>query len=144
MSISTTYRRFARSFRNSITPPIPRRLQRMIVVASLTALINNPSDYDKALVQKLNTFLNADYKAACQFPMHIRGLIWKCNSETAIDLMDASIKISDLRDTELSAHLTAFVTKWFLDRVPSWLRYGSDALIEYDIRNVLNDFRAIQ
>lgn len=127
--------------RESIKPPIPRQLQRMIMISSLAGLFKEKHDPDTEIISKLNTFLSVDYKAAWYIPMQIHSIIWKCSSRTMIDLFDKTVCLYEIRHMDLNQCQNELLVDWLLKRVPSWLCYGSVQLMKYDIRKIIHEFR---
>ena len=140
----TNYKSFTsvmQYLRESMKPPIPRQLQRMIMISSLAGLLKEKKDPDTEIISKLNTFLSVDYKAAWYIPMQIHSIIWKCSSRTMIDLFDKTVCLQEIRHMDLNQCQNEMFVDWLLRRVPNWLHYGSTQLMKYDIRKIIHEFK---
>lgn len=134
-----TGRGFARWLAKAITPPLPRRLKRLIVVSSIVGAVKHIHNPDAALIDKLNRALVLNYKGAWTVSMFTRSLIWRFSSKEAIDCgSQGTIMVCNLDHCHLSQDEEVQVVDWFMQRMPAWLRYGSEKLMRHDIAKTLS------
>lgn len=134
-----TGRGFARWLAKAITPPLPRRLKRLIVVSSIVGAVKHIHNPDAALIDKLNRALVLNYKGAWTVSMFTRSLIWRFSREEAIDCgSQGTIMVCNLDHCHLSQDEEVQVVDWFMQRMPAWLKYGSEKLMRHDIAKTLS------
>ncbi len=122
---------------NCIKSYLPRRIKRMIFLASVTAIIAGDSD-DRKIASKLNEVLHIAYKDdATILPMYIRKWIWKdLLKDPFIRLQNNEIPLNRLSTTNLTDEDYSVVGAFFRMMAPDWLVYGSEALISQDMKAV--------
>lgn len=122
---------------NCIKSYLPRRIKRMIFLASVTAIIAGDHD-DKKIASKLNEVLHIAYKDdATILPMYIRKWIWKdLLKNPYIRLQNIEVPLSRLADSDLTEDDYGVIGSFFRMMAPSWLVYGSESLVSHDMKAV--------
>lgn len=122
---------------NCIKSYLPRRIKRMIFLASVTAIIAGEND-DKQIASKLNQVLHIAYKDdATIFPMYIRKWIWKdLLKNPYIRLQEKNIPLNCLSEVALNDNDYNTIGAFFRIMAPNWLVYGSEALVSQDMKAV--------
>lgn len=143
-ALSTQEGWFKRQLALVTTPPIPRRVRRLIFISSILGLIKEAKDPDQYLVEKLNKILQVGYNNAWALPMQVKSLIWKHLDSNIIEINGRSIALSDLRKVELDEKDQAVVGDWFVKRAPKWLKYGSEDLMRFDIATLIGQLQQLK
>ena len=123
------------------TPPLPRRIKRLIMTASIAGMLQETDTPDKILISKLNKALRLDYQSAWLLPMRASSLIWKNSGSESIALWKERVQICNLGHCQLDQAEESAAVSWFLSHMPKWLRYGSDQLMTHDIQQVFRQLR---
>ena len=132
-------RGFARWLAKAITPPLPRRLKRLIVISSIVGAVKHIHNPDAALINKLNRALVLNYKGAWTVSMLTRSLVWRFSSKEAIAIgTQGTVMVCNLDHCHLNRDEEVQVVDWFMQRMPAWLKYGSEKLMRYDIASTLS------
>lgn len=135
-------RGFARWLAKAITPPLPRRLKRLIVISSIVGAVKHIHNPDSVLINKLNRALVLDYKGAWTVSMLTRSLAWRFNSTEEIAIgTKGTVMVCDLNHCHLNRDEEVQVVNWFMQRMPAWLRYGSEKLMRHDIASALSQLK---
>ena len=126
----------------SITPPLPRRIKRLLTIASIVGVLKHSSIPDEALIRKLNSVFHLDYKSAWLLPMRAHGLIWKFKDTDSISVGDQkSVLICNLGYCHLAEFEISDVVDYFYKLTPKWLRYGSEQLMRRDIHSAITSLQ---
>lgn len=130
-------------FKRVLTDKLPRRVKRLIYVSSIMGLIQQVKQPDMSLVNKLNdVFKIAKCPDAFIFPMYIKSIIWRDVSFVAkLSETGKAISIGDVVHQELTPRDCKAIGEHFLANVPSWLRYGSDALMISDVVTLVSQLK---
>ena len=132
-------RGFARWLAKAITPPLPRRLKRLIVISSIVGAVKHIHNPDAALINKLNRALVLNYKGAWTVSMFTRSLVWRFSSKEAIAIgTQGTVMVCNLDNCHLNRDEEVQVVDWFMQRMPTWLKYGSEKLMRHDIASTLS------
>jgi hypothetical protein len=106
---------------------LPIKIRRMIVLSSITALIEQkPPTYE--ITEQLNRILNlCNNPKAIEFPMIIKSIIWKKAMEKN------SAKLNNLKTSSTNELIT-----FFLENIPEYLIYGEPSDIKEDFIKLFN------
>lgn len=106
---------------------LPRRTRRLILYASLTAMLREQGELDARLLAQLNQVMGlSEGTEALKLPVFLQEAIWE--SPAGIDLPTGAYLGSSK-----SMDLETFVRQ-FIERVPSWLRYDRREVVEAELR----------
>lgn len=128
---------------NWVKAYVPRRIKRMIFLASVASMIAKNQD-DRAIASKLNAVLHIAYKDdATILPMYIKNWIWKdLLKDPYINIHAGKVSVFSLPDQQMDAADYETVGAFFRTLAPDWLVYGSEALVAHDLRAVFNQVLA--
>lgn len=132
-------------FSKRIKECLPRRIKRMIFLASVTAIMAQESTDDKAIAAKLNSVLKIAYKDdAAILPMYIKKWIWSDMLKNPyVVVKTGRVEISKLQYANLAESDYSVLANFFKAMAPQWLNYGSDALVTEDLRAVFRHVLAV-
>jgi hypothetical protein len=115
----------------------PRRFKRLIYISSILAIVKEIKEPEQSevLVNKLNdVFKIAKYPQAMMYSMYIKSMVWRdLSNEDAILLNEQRVLISQLQSKCLNESDCLAVGKYFNDKAPEWLKYGSERLMVNDV-----------
>ena len=122
---------------------VPRRIKRMIFLASVTSMIAKNQD-DHKIASKLNSVLHIAYKDdATILPMYIKNWIWKdLLKDPYIHIHVGKVPVFSLPDQMLTTEDYSTIGAFFRTLAPNWLVYGSEALVAQDLKAVFNQVLA--
>lgn len=128
---------FGSAVSNWIKAYLPRRIKRMIFLASVTSVVAAEADNSK-IAQKLNSVLHIAYKDdATILPMYIKKWIWKdLLKNPYIHIHVGKVPVHALKDHVLTDDDYSTVGAFFQTLAPDWLVYGSEALVIQDMKAV--------
>lgn len=115
---------------------IPSR--RLVYVSTVLGALSHGNYPDKDVVCEINRTLRLSQRfSTIMLSVPFGGWVWKNAAGSAMSLSIGEVTVRDidlarLSDTDLwrlGVHLTKFA--------PSWLRYGSDALMSADVHDAL-------
>lgn len=145
MVILTNFGRYCKQKLLNNLSYLPRKAKRLIFVATLFRIIDSINAEDSELVEKLNVILQISRNShAWEFPMTISSLIWNDLKSSVIQLHNSSVAIYELKTAELDEEDSKTVAAWFAKRIPEWLRYGSDELIEHDAKALITQVHKLK
>jgi hypothetical protein len=124
-----------RFFYKSLYTNVPRRIKRLIFIASILALIDGNSEINKYLATKLNNILQIAYNdEALYFPMAIKSIIWKSIIKNPLLEISGKVynilNISEIRTNDPYLNNTS---NFLISNMPAWLVYGSVDMMHHDI-----------
>lgn len=110
---------------------IPRRTKRLILYASLTALLKQQSELDRQTLEKLNQVmgLTTETVDAMNLPVKLRVAIWKGSQPIRIP---DTFFTQQPNEQDLQSTLAELIAK-----IPAWLRYGKDTELKADVQRYL-------
>ena len=125
-----------RYFYKSLYKKVPKRIKRLIFVASILALVDGTKEINKTLASKLNLILQVAYNVeAMYFPMAVKSIIWKSVIKNPlVTIAGNTYNIKDLNDIRVLDPDLSNVSAFLIDRMPAWLVYGSRDLMHRDIQ----------
>ncbi len=117
---------------------VPRRIKRLIFIASILGLIDSDKEISMSLAARVNHILRiAHYDEALHFPIAIKSIIWK--SLVRNPVVDIAGKLYNLHNPrellKADADLTA-TADLLISKAPLWLIYGSKNLMHADIKTL--------
>ncbi len=115
---------------------IPKRVKRLIFVSSIIGLLDVDKSITNELIAKINSLLKIAHNPdAMYFPIAVKSIIWrKLVKNPTMIINGIEYNISDLRNIRKTDKYYDSLSKFILNAAPEWLRYGSAALMEYDIQ----------
>jgi hypothetical protein len=130
-------------FKRVMTDKLPRRLKRLIYISSIMGLIQQVKEPDMSLVNKLNeVFKIAKHPDAFIFPMYIKSIIWRDAVSVAILAEDnRTINIGNIVQCDLTTRDCKTIGEHFAANAPSWLKYGSEALMINDVITLVSQLK---
>lgn len=134
---------FTNMVSNWVKDYVPRRIKRMIFLASVTSMIAKNQD-DHKIASKLNSVLHIAYKDdATILPMYIKNWIWKdLLKYPYIHINVGKVPVFSLPDQMLTTEDYSTIGAFFRTLAPNWLVYGSEALVAQDLKAVFNQVLA--
>lgn len=114
---------------------LPRRMKKLILFSSLTAVLRQDDTLDKQTLEKLNFVMGlASDVEAMKLPVYMRSSIWKGG---------APIQITEAIFSRQSDKLQAVSTavEQLLAKIPPSLRYAPEAQMKGDIEKYLTNAR---
>lgn len=122
---------------------LPTKIKRMIFLSSLLAYIQGTKNPNQQLVYKLNHLLKlSNNDKATMVPPLINERIWGNLVSRSEPFGKNGLLLSDLseiRDYEVFAYHSRFISDRIIRRTPTWLRYGSNKQIREDLLALLNN-----
>lgn len=130
---------FSSLISNWVKVYMPRRIKRMVFLASVTSVIAAEID-DRTIAAKLNSVLHVAYKDdAAILPMYIKNWIWKdLLKDPYIHIHCGKVPIHSLKNQKLTEEDYGAVGAFFRTLAPDCLVYGSEALVVQDLKAVFN------
>lgn len=130
---------FSNLVSNWVKAYMPRRIKRMVFLASVTSVIAAEID-DRTIAAKLNSVLHVAYKDdAAILPMYIKNWIWKdLLKDPYIHIHCGKVPIHSLKNQKLTEDDYNAVGAFFRTLAPVCLVYGSEALVVQDLKAVFN------
>lgn len=116
------------------------RVRRAIFLSSLLATIRNISDPNQELINKLNSVFHvAKDPLSMSVPMMVHGFIWTdiTDSSVVCDVNGCPVRVEDIDNRTFLAEDLIKVARYFIDRMPVWLRYGSDDEMSLDVQKLV-------
>jgi hypothetical protein len=121
------------SFTSLLKRHLPGRTKRLIFLASFSARLKGSNNFDSATLKKLNEAMAlASSDSSIKLPVHLSRAIW--DGKTVFDICDENVCSAPF-DT---AHVRLLAQR-VIDAMPSWLRYGEEAVIKEDISKLLDN-----
>lgn len=113
---------------------LSRRMKKLILFSSLTAVLRQDDELDKQTLEKLNLVmgLSSDVEAM-KFPVYIRSAIWKGGAPI---LIPAELFAKNPSELTVQTVLSELISK-----VPRSLRFGTDAEMKSDFERYLTHGR---
>jgi hypothetical protein len=109
---------------------VSRRMKKLILFSSLTAVLKQDDVLDKQTLEKLNLVMGLSNDVeAMNFPVYMRSAIWKGGAP--IQVPDAVFSKYP-SEQDLQTVLSELISK-----IPHWLRYGKDAEMQSDATRYL-------
>ena len=116
---------------------LPRRLKRLLYVSSVLGIVLKETPDSDALA-RVNEKLHLAYGVmGMLFPIYLGSIIWKNVLNNVIVLDRGWVVVDELSTTELGEADLWKTGLFFARNSPSWIQYGSDALMAADIRDTL-------
>lgn len=126
---------------NLIIKHMSWRMKRLIFVSSAFAVLKQISDPNDVAARKLNEILALAHKQdSCGFAMLIKDLIWKDLGTEPIQIYGQSLSIADISKRQFSEKERKAIGEYFVSKVPSFLRYGSDNLMSNEVAHMVESF----
>lgn len=124
---------------------LPRNFKRMVYVSSIFGLLMDNDHPDRRLIQKLNEIIElARDTKACEFPIYIRNAIWENLDKGSFTINDKqSIALTEILRSDLTTDACNAIGLQLASKVPSWLSYGSPAIMANDVIQLIKQLRNI-
>lgn len=115
----------------------PRRTKRLILYASLTAVLKQQSVLDHRTLEKLNHVMALSSVAvdSMNLPVMLRTAIWKGQEPIRIP---ETFFTQPIAEQDIQSTIGEFIAK-----IPGWLRYGKESELRADVQRYLlhaNDY----
>ena len=135
---------FSSLISNWVKAYMPRRIKRMVFLASVTSVIAAEID-DRTIAAKLNSVLHVAYKDdATILPMYIKNWIWKdLLKNPYIHIHCGTVPVHSLKTQKLTDEDYDAVGAFFRTLAPDCLVYGSEALVVQDLKAVFKKVLAV-
>lgn len=125
-------------------------LRRMIFLSSLYATIQGVRNPERELVDKLNRVLQIttkDPSAMCA-PMMVHEFIWTNVNDHNIVLSQErhAVHVDELGlgSQKFKTEELVRIARYFIDRMPSWLRYDADNVMLDDVQRLVTALPALK
>ena len=118
---------------------LPRRIRRLVFIASVVGYLHDTVNVPDALIEKLNRLLDLAHDPnAIRFPIVIHNVIWRNLNEISLaehGIVASSLKeyIKNLKTEEEIAQLTELL----IENAPCWTLYEKPEVIERDLKVLL-------
>lgn len=118
---------------------LPRRIRRLVFIASVVGYLHDTVNVPDALIEKLNRLLNLAHDPnAIRFPIVIHNVIWRNLKEISLaehGIVASSLKeyIKSLKTEEEIAQLAELL----VENAPCWTLYEKPEVIERDLKVLL-------
>lgn len=109
---------------------LPKRMKKLILFSSLTAVLRQDDVLDKQTLEKLNFVMKLSTDVdAMKLPVYMRSAIWKGGAPIQIPeaVFSKQPRMQDMQD----------VIGEFISKIPRWLRYGQDDEMKSDAERYL-------
>ena len=115
------------------------RTRKMIFLSSLAGYIQNITNPDNQMVEKINELFSLSRNpSALKLPIQMNAKIWSAFDQSRLVKADLKgVCLSDVCDTRLSIPQLRIVANQLIDSVPKWLIYGSREAMRQDIYKLL-------
>lgn len=122
-----------RGFLKIIQFVTPKRMKRLILYASLTALLKQQAELDRQTLEKLNEVMRLSTVDidSMRLPVYLRAAIWRDIGPIEIP---QSFFVRKLTEQEIQPTLTELLRK-----IPKWLRYGNPHELREDASHYLQN-----
>lgn len=122
-----------KSLENKLDDVLPRKVKRLIFIASLIGVLENIKNPKASLLKRINdVFQLTDDSKVLRLPIYFKSYIWSDLTKTT-DIVPVFYNSINNSQTEM---FNAFVER-IVDSCPMWLRYGSREMQEADTRKIL-------
>jgi hypothetical protein len=123
-------------FSSMLDRHLPERTKRLLFLASFSAQLKAPQEFNREMLHKLNKMLDLSADdAALKFPIHISGAIWRNRPFEA----GARIDTRTLQDQTDVRGLGMRI----VSAMPKWLRYGDDGRMLCDVERLLRNWQHV-
>lgn len=115
---------------------LSERTKRLLFLASFSAQLRDPKEFDSELLHKLNAMfeLSSD-DAALKLPVQISHAIWRNRP------LEPGLRLT-LRTESMQGRATALGKK-VIEAMPSWMRYGDDKRMLKDTEQLLSNWQQL-
>lgn len=119
---------------NMLDRHLPERTKRLLFLASFSAQLRDPREYDQEMLHKLNQMfeLSSD-DAALKLPVHLSHAIWRNRP------LEPGLRLT-LRSECIQGRASTIATK-VVKAMPRWLRYGDDKRMLTEITQLLRNWQ---
>lgn len=118
---------------NMLDRHLSERTKRLLFLASFSAQLRDPSEYDKEVLHKLNQmFALASDDAALKLPVHLSHAIWRNRP------LEPGLRLT-LRAGDIRPRAKVISTK-ILEAMPRWMRYDDKRMLK-DVEQLLSDWQ---
>lgn len=119
---------------------LPRRIRRLVFIASVVGYLHDSVNVPDALIDKLNRLLNLAHDPnAIRFPIVIHNVIWRSLKEVSLaehGIVASSLKeyIKNLKTEEEISQLADLL----IENAPCWTLYEKPEVIEKELKVLLH------
>jgi len=122
----------------TVSETLPRRVKRLMYVASVLGVVIQNKAPDPSLLEPLNKELKLALNApGLMFPIYIYGFIWKGKEDRTVELSTGKTKVTSVRIPEATDMDLWKLSAFFSRNVRSCLQYGSHELMAADVYEML-------
>jgi hypothetical protein len=115
---------------------LPERTKRLLFLASFSAQLKAPQEFNGEMLHKLNKMLELSTDdAALKFPIHISHAIWR-NRPLELGVRIDSKALPD--QTEVRG-----IGLRIVSAMPKWLRYGDECKMLHDVERLLHNWQQV-
>jgi hypothetical protein len=123
-------------FSSMLDRHLPERTKRLLFLASFSAQLKAPQEFNREMLHKLNKMLDLSADdAALKFPIHISGAIWRNRP------FEAGTRI-DTRTLQDQTDVRGLGMR-IVSAMPKWLRYGDDGRMLGDVERLLRNWQHV-
>lgn len=129
--MSTSFPLNLRATLGAVVPyMLPKRMKKLILFSSLTAVLRQDDVLDKQTLEKLNFVMKLSTDVdAMKLPVYMRSAIWKGGAPIQIP---ESVFSKQPKEQDIQRLIAEFISK-----IPRWLRYGRDDEMKTDAERYL-------
>ncbi len=120
---------------------VPRRVKRIVFIASIASLLDESKTVEEELAIKLNSILKIVRNTeGLLFPMVVKTIIWKSVIKDPLVSINGRIyKYNDLENIKQTDSNFTGLANYFISKTPLWMIYGSCELMQHDISKLCNE-----
>jgi hypothetical protein len=123
-------------FSSMLDRHLPERTKRLLFLASFSAQLKAPQEFNREMLHKLNKMLDLSADdAALKFPIHISRAIWRNRP------FDTGVRF-DARALQEQTDVRGFGMR-IVSAMPKWLRYGDDSKMVCDVERLLRNWQQV-
>lgn len=119
---------------NMLDRHLSERTKRLLFLASFSAQLRDPSEFNKEMLHKLNQMFElASDDAALKLPIHLSHAIWRNRP------LEPGLRLT-LRTEDIRPRVQV-IGKKIITAMPKWMRYGDDKRMQNEVEQLLRNMQ---